>query len=52
MDFIIGLPKVGNLDAIVVVVDRFSKYTTFIPAPRTVTAEETAQLFFKHIVKF
>ncbi|KAH6817610.1 hypothetical protein C2S51_001213 [Perilla frutescens var. frutescens] len=52
MDFITGLPKVGDLDAIVVVVDRFSKYATFVPAPKTITAEETAQLFFKHIVKF
>lgn len=51
MDFIVGLPKVGEVDAIIVVVDRFSKYATFVPAPRTVTAEETAQLFFKHVVK-
>ncbi|KAH6787578.1 hypothetical protein C2S52_007130 [Perilla frutescens var. hirtella] len=52
MDFITGLPKVGDLDAIVVVVDRFSKYATFVPAPKTITTEETTQLFFKHIVKF
>ncbi|KAH6793421.1 hypothetical protein C2S52_003898 [Perilla frutescens var. hirtella] len=43
---------VGDLDAIVVVVDRFSKYATFMPALKTITAEETTQLFFKHIVKF
>ncbi|KAH6770631.1 hypothetical protein C2S52_015434 [Perilla frutescens var. hirtella] len=50
MDFITCLPKVGDLDAIVVVVDRFLKYATFVPAPKTIIAEETAQLFFKHIV--
>ena len=50
LDFITGLPKVG--DVALVVVDRFSKYATFIPAPKYVSAEETAQLFFKHVVKY
>jgi hypothetical protein len=52
MDFIAGLPRVGEIATILVVVDRFSKYATFIPAPKYVSAEETAQLFFKHVVKF
>ncbi|KAH6782195.1 hypothetical protein C2S51_007488 [Perilla frutescens var. frutescens] len=52
MDFITDLPKVGDLDAIMMVVDKFSKYAAFVPAPKTITAEETAQLFFKHIIKF
>ncbi|KAH6830102.1 hypothetical protein C2S53_010640 [Perilla frutescens var. hirtella] len=51
MDFITGLPKVGDLYAIVVMVDQFSKYGTFVPAPKMITAEEMTQLFFKHIVK-
>ncbi|KAL2223773.1 UNVERIFIED_CONTAM: Transposon Tf2-11 polyprotein [Sesamum indicum] len=51
MDYISGLPKVGNLGSIIVVVDHFSKYATFIAAPKHVTAEGTAHLFFKHIVK-
>ncbi|KAL2235771.1 UNVERIFIED_CONTAM: Transposon Tf2-11 polyprotein [Sesamum indicum] len=52
MDYISGLPKVGDLGSIIVVVDRLSKYTTFIAAPKHVTAEGTAHLFFKHIVKY
>ncbi|KAL2224289.1 UNVERIFIED_CONTAM: Transposon Tf2-11 polyprotein [Sesamum indicum] len=51
MDYISGLPKVGNLGSIIVVVDRLSKYATFIAAPKHITAEGTAHLFFKHIVK-
>ncbi|KAL2232453.1 UNVERIFIED_CONTAM: hypothetical protein Sindi_1425300 [Sesamum indicum] len=38
--------------SIIVVVDRLSKYATFITAPKHVTAEGTAHLFFKHIVKY
>ncbi|KAL0458927.1 UNVERIFIED_CONTAM: Transposon Tf2-11 polyprotein [Sesamum latifolium] len=52
MDYISGLPKVGDLGSIIVVVDRLSKYATFIAAPKHVTAEGTAHLFFKHIVKY
>ncbi|KAL0386088.1 UNVERIFIED_CONTAM: Transposon Tf2-11 polyprotein [Sesamum radiatum] len=52
MDYISGLPKVGDLGSIIVVVDRLSKYATFIAAPKHVTTEGTAHLFFKHIVKY
>ncbi|KAL0401933.1 UNVERIFIED_CONTAM: hypothetical protein Slati_4223200 [Sesamum latifolium] len=52
MDYIFGLPKVGNLGSIIVVVDRLSKYATFIVVPKHVTAEGIAHLFFKHIVKY
>ncbi|KAL0303212.1 UNVERIFIED_CONTAM: Transposon Ty3-I Gag-Pol polyprotein [Sesamum radiatum] len=52
MDYIFGLPKVGDLGSIIVVVDRLSKYATFIAAPKHVTAEGMAHLFFKHIVKY
>ncbi|KAL0373943.1 UNVERIFIED_CONTAM: Transposon Tf2-12 polyprotein [Sesamum radiatum] len=52
MDYISGLPKVGDLGSIIVVVDRLSKYAIFIAAPKHVTAEGTAHLFFKHIVKY
>ncbi|KAL6342672.1 hypothetical protein AAG906_013078 [Vitis piasezkii] len=52
MDFIIGLPKSEDNDSITVVVDRFSKYATFIAAPIDCIAEETARLFLKHIVKY
>ena len=32
LDFITSLSKVGDLGSILVVIDRFSKYATFIPA--------------------
>ncbi|KAL0287106.1 UNVERIFIED_CONTAM: Transposon Ty3-I Gag-Pol polyprotein [Sesamum angustifolium] len=47
-----GLPKVGDLGSIIVVVDRLSKYATFIAAPKHFTAERTTHLFFKHVVKY
>ncbi|KAE8715253.1 Detected protein of unknown function [Hibiscus syriacus] len=52
MDFIIGLPKTDGLSSIMVVVDRFSKYATFIPASKVCPAVEAARLFLKHVVKY
>ncbi|KAL4376298.1 hypothetical protein GQ457_02G009360 [Hibiscus cannabinus] len=52
LDFIIGLPNTDNCSSIMVVVDRFSKYATFIPASKVCPAEEAARLFLKHVVKF
>ncbi|XP_075092690.1 uncharacterized protein LOC107763230 [Nicotiana tabacum] len=51
LNFITGLPKVGNHATIMVVVDQFSKYATFIAAPQNISAEDTARLFFSHVVK-
>ena len=51
MDFITHLPKVGDYETILVIIDRFSKYATFVPTTKQCSAELTAQLFFKHIVK-
>ncbi|GKV36196.1 hypothetical protein SLEP1_g44351 [Rubroshorea leprosula] len=50
MDFISALPQSEGCGSILVVVDRFSKYGTFIPAPRDCKAEEAARLFFKHVI--
>ena len=53
LDFITNLPKIGgDLTYILVVVDRFSKYVTFIPTPKYCGAEETVRLFFKYVVKY
>ena len=52
MDFIIGLPKSEGYGSIIVVVDRFSKYATFIAAPKDCTAKEMARLFLKNMVKY
>lgn len=50
MDFISALPKVDGFGSIMVVVDRFSKYATFIAAPTDCTAEEAAKLFLKNVI--
>ncbi|KAK3009745.1 hypothetical protein RJ639_014542 [Escallonia herrerae] len=50
--FFTGLPKVEDLGIILVFVDRFSKYAIFIATPKYCSAEDTAQLFFKYVVKY
>lgn len=52
MDYILGLPTSEGCGCIMVVVDRFSKYGTFIPAPKDCTAETSAKLFLKHVAKY
>ena len=47
-----GLPKSEGCSIIMVVVDRFSKYGIFIPAPAKCPAEIAAPLFLKHVVKY
>ncbi|KAH9722467.1 Endonuclease [Citrus sinensis] len=51
MDFITSLPKSEGCGSIMVVVDRYNKYATFIAAPVDCKADEAARLFVKHIVK-
>ena len=51
MDFIGGFPKVEGFGSVLVVVDRFSKYVVFIPAPSECPAEEAARIFFSNVVK-
>lgn len=54
MDFITGLPLAWHqgreVDAIFVVVDRFTKYCRFIPVPSTINAAELAAIFYEHIL--
>ena len=52
MDFIIRLPKSEDNGSIIVVMDRFSKYETFIAAPTKCIAEETTELILKHMVNY
>jgi hypothetical protein len=51
MDFIVGLPKVGNKSFIMVVIDRLSKYAHFFPLPQPFTSKLIAQVFLDHIFK-
>ena len=50
MDFIMALPETLNGNtAILVVVDKLSKYTHLIPTTIQVTGEETARLYVDHV---
>ena len=50
-DFIMDLPLSNSFDSILMVVDRFSKETEFIPCQKTTTALDTAKLYLFHIWK-
>jgi len=52
MDFITDLPRTpSHYDAILVFVDRFSKMVHFVPTTKTVTAEQTAELFLANVFR-
>lgn len=51
MDFVTVLPKSGGYDAILVVVDRLSKYGHFLAFRHPFTAKRVVELFAKEIVK-
>jgi hypothetical protein len=52
MYFITQLQESHGYSGIIVGVDRFSRYATFIPTKVLCQVEEVAKLFFKHIVKY
>ncbi|MCH90670.1 hypothetical protein A2U01_0011592, partial [Trifolium medium] len=51
MDFITGLPKSRGFEAVMVVVDRLSKYCHFVPLKHPYTAKSLAEIFIKEIVR-
>lgn len=51
LDFIEGLPVSGNSNAILVVVDRFTKFAHFLPIKHPFTAHQIAHLLLDSVVK-
>src|ERR1700753_3778826 len=49
MDLIEQLPISDSLTAILVIVDRLTKMSLFIPTTNAITAEELARLFVEHV---
>jgi len=52
MDFIIGFSKVDGMNTIMVVIDRFTKYSMFVADPMVCAAEVAAKLFYRNVVKY
>ena len=51
IDFITGLPKLGNKSVIMVVVDRLSKYAHFCALQHPFTTSTVAQIFMDQVFK-
>lgn len=50
MDFIPELPSSEGFNNVLIIVDKLTKYGIFIPCTTEITEDETARLFFKHVI--
>ena len=51
LDFITGLSESRQMDAILVLVNKLTKFALFILTTTSISASDTATLLFKHLVK-
>ena len=51
MDFVEGLPRAGNVNCILVVVNSFTKYGHFLPLLHPFTAPVVAKLFLNNVYR-
>ena len=53
MDFLESLLKsINDKDMILVIIDRLTKMTHFIPTISTIISKQTAELFLKHVFRY
>ncbi|QRW18194.1 Retrotransposable element Tf2 protein [Rhizoctonia solani] len=50
-DMIVDLPRDGNNDSILVIIDSFTKYGIFVKCSKKLKAPELAELFLEHVWK-
>ncbi|QRW22602.1 Retrotransposable element Tf2 protein [Rhizoctonia solani] len=50
-NMIVDLPKDGNYDSILVIIDSFTKYGIFVKCSKKLKAPELAELFLEHVWK-
>ncbi|TYK04949.1 ty3-gypsy retrotransposon protein [Cucumis melo var. makuwa] len=51
MDFVEGLPTAGNMNAIMIVVDRLSKYAYFVTLRHPFSAKQVAEVFIDKVIR-
>jgi hypothetical protein len=51
MDFIIDLPFIGGYNSMFIMVDRFTKMANCPPCTKTISKEETINLFLKNVIR-
>jgi len=50
-DLVTGLPASRGFDSVLVIVDRFSKYSHFIACKKTLSADGLARMFLQHVYR-